>query len=521
MKIPLSWLKDYVDLVVPSEELAARLTMAGTEVAAVEVTGAWDNVVVGQVRRVSPHPDADRLRLVVVDHGDGEAEVVCGAPNVAEGQKIAFASVGAELIDPHTGKPAKLKRSKIRGVVSGGMVCSELELGLGHGHEGILVLDADAPVGTRLADLLGDTVLDLELTPNRPDCLSVLGVAREVAALTGAEVREPPVTYKAAGPAVDSLAKVVIQDPDLCPRYTASVIRGVKIGPSPGWLVARLKKVGERPINNVVDVTNYVMFEMGQPLHSFDYDKVKDHTVVVRRAKAAESLVTLDGELRDLDSEMLVIADPARSIGLAGVMGGANTEIEESTTSVFLESANFHNTNNRRTAHTLELTSQATLRFEKGLRPELAEVALRRATRLILEVAGGVAAEGIIDEWPGKKDLLKSVYLPAVKIRRVLGLDPGADRVASILSALGFGVRAEGDGWDVSVPYWRPDITIAEDLCEELARVMGYDSVPVEGLAGQVPLWQPRPELELRERVQDLLAGAGMQEIISYGVGIL
>ena len=516
MRIPLSWLKDYVDLVVPSEELAARLTMAGTEVGAVEVTGTWDNVVVGQVRRVSPHPNADRLTLVMVDHGEGEAEAVCGAPNVAEGQKIAFASVGAELISPHTGMPAKLKRSKIRGVVSEGMVCSELELGLGHDHEGILVLDADAPVGTPLAELLGDSVLDLELTPNRPDCLSLLGVAREVAALTGAEVREPPVTYRAAGPAVESLARVVIQDPDLCPRYTASVIQGVKIGPSPGWLAARLEKVGERPINSVVDVTNYVMFEMGQPLHAFDYDKVKDHTVVVRRAKPAELLVTLDGEPRDLDSEMLVIADPARSIGLAGVMGGANTEIEESTTSVFLESANFHSTNNRRTAHTLELTSQATLRFEKGLRPELAEVALRRATRLILEVTGGVAAEGIIDEWPGKRDVLKSVHLPAVKIQRVLGLDPGADRVASMLSSLGFGVRAEGDGWDVSVPYWRPDITIAEDLCEELARVMGYDSVPIEGLAGQVPPRQPQPELDLRERVRDLLAGAGMQEIISY-----
>ena len=516
MRIPLSWLKDYVDLVVPPEELAARLTMAGTEVESIEAAGTWDNVVVGLVKRVRPHPNADRLTLVTVDHGSGEAEVVCGAPNVAEGQKIAFASVGAELINPHTGNPAKLKRSKIRGVVSEGMVCSELELGLGQDHEGILVLDADAPVGTRLAELLGDTLLDLELTPNRPDCLGLLGVAREVAALTGAEVREPPVSYEAAGPAVGSLARVEIEDPDLCPRYTASVIQGVKIGPSPRWLAARLVKLGERPINNVVDVTNYVMFEMGQPLHAFDYDKVTDHTVIVRRAKRWETLVTLDDEPRDLDSEMLVIADPAQSIGLAGVMGGANTEIGESTTNVFLESANFLNTNNRRTARTLGLTSQATLRFEKGLRPELAEVALRRATRLILEVAGGVAAEGIIDEWPGKEAVQKSVHLPAAKIRRVLGLDPGAERVVSMLSSLGFGVRAEGGGWEVSIPYWRPDITIAEDLCEELARVIGYDSIPIEGLSGRVPDWQPQPELDLRERVRDALAGAGMQETISY-----
>jgi len=516
MRIPISWLKEYVDLTVPPGELAARLTMAGTEVESIEATGTWENVVVGLVESVRPHPNADRLTLVAVNHGSGEAEVVCGAPNVAEGQKIAFASLGAELTNPHTGKLAKLKRSKIRGVVSEGMVCSELELGLGQDHEGILVLDADAPVGTPLAELLGDTALDLELTPNRPDCLGLLGVAREVAALTGAEVREPPVGYEAGGPAVETLARVVIEDPDLCPRYTASVIRGVRIDPSPKWLVARLEKLGERPINNVVDVTNYVMFEMGQPLHAFDYDKVADHTVVVRRAKQSEVLVTLDDEPRDLDSEMLVIADPVQSIGLAGVMGGANTEIGESTTNVFLESANFLGTNNRRTVRTLGLRSQATLRFEKGLRPELAEVALRRATRLILEVAGGVAAEGIIDEWPGKGAVRKSVHLPGAKVQRVLGLDPGAEKVASTLSALGFGVTVDGDGWEVSIPYWRPDISIAEDLCEEVARVIGYESIPVEGLSGQVPEGQPQPTLDLRERVRGALAGTGMQETISY-----
>ena len=516
MRIPLSWLKDYVDLVVPPEELAARLTMAGTEVASIEAAGTWDNVVVGLVKRVRPHPNADRLTLVTVDHGSGEAEVVCGAPNVAEGQKIAFASVGAELVSPHTGKLAKLKRSKIRGVVSEGMVCSELELGLGQDHEGILVLDADAPVGAPLAELLGDTVLDLELTPNRPDCLSLLGLAREVAALTGAEVREPPLSYEASGPPVDSLARVVVEAPDLCPRYTASVIQGVKIGPSPKWLAARLEKLGERPINNVVDVTNYVMFEMGQPLHSFDYDTVADHTVIVRRAKQLEVLVTLDDQSRDLDSEMLVIADPVQSIGLAGVMGGANTDIGESTVNVFLEAANFRDTNNRRTARALGLTSQATLRFEKGLRPEIAELALRRATRLILEVAGGAAAEGIIDEWPGEEGVVGSVHLPALKIQRVLGMDPGAEKVESTLSSLGFGMRAVDEGWEVSIPYWRPDVTIAEDLCEELARVMGYDSIPVEGLSGQVPRRQPQPHLDVRERVRDALAGAGMQETISY-----
>ena len=516
MRIPLSWLRKYVDFDLPSEELAHRLSMAGTEVEKIERTGAWDDVVVGYVEAVSQHPNADRLTLVTVDHGGGTSEVVCGAPNVAAGQKIAYASVGAHLIDGYSGKPSRLKRAKIRGVVSEGMVCSEKELGLGENHEGILVLDTDAELGTPLGDVIGDTILELELTPNRPDCLGIVGVAREVSAFTGAKLRQPGANYPTGDEEIGSLAQVVIEDPDLCPRYTASVIRGVKIGPSPKWLADALARMGERPINNVVDVTNYVMFELGQPLHAFDYDRVVDHTVIVRRARGGELLTTLDGVERKLTSDTLVISDPERAIGLAGVMGGANTEIDESTVNVFLESATFDGSNNRRTSRSLGLQSQATMRFEKGLRAGLSEVALRRTTQLILEVAGGEAANGIIDEWPAKGTEIDQVHLSTDKLLGVLGSNPGTKVVETTLASLGFGVETTSDGWDVTVPYWRPDISIPEDLCEEVARIIGYDKLPLSTNAGDLAPWAPAPEIELRDRVQDILADTGLQQIITY-----
>ncbi len=519
MKVPLSWLKDYVDITVSPEELAHRLTMAGTEVEKIESTANWDNVVVGHVRAVNPHPNADRLRLVTVFNGAEEVEVVCGAPNVAAGQTIAYASIGAVLRDPYSDDPdatRRLKKSKIRGVESQGMVCSEKELGLSDEHEGILELDTSAEPGTPLGEVLGDTVIEAELTPNRPDCLGILGIAREVAVLTGQELRLPETDFASEDPAASVLASVKIDDPDLCSRYTGTVIRGVKIGPSPAWLADRLRAIGERPINNIVDITNYVMFELGQPLHAFDHNRVKDHEVIVRRAKPGEKIVTLDGEERKLDGEMLLIADPEKGIGLAGVMGGANSEIDESTTDVFLESATFNGSNNRRTSSSLGLRSQATLRFEKGLRSGLAEVALRRATRMILELAGGTAASGIIDVHPGKDDEQESVPLSREKLGRVLGDSIPEDKVISTLESLGFGVKSNDAGWDAKIPYWRPDVTIPEDLIEELARIIGYDEFPVTPPAGRVPTWQPRPETTVRDKIADALVRAGMQEIISY-----
>ena len=519
MKVPVSWLSEYVDIDISLDDLADRLTMAGNEVVSIERTGWIDDVVVGYVRAVRPHPDADRLTLVTVDHGNGEAEVVCGAPNVAQGQKVAYASIGAVLFDAYSdepGKTRKLKRSKIRGVVSEGMVCSVRELGIGDEHDGILVLDEGAIVGTPIGEVIGESVLDIELTPNRPDCLGIVGVARDVAAITGNQLREPDVSYESTGPDVHELASVEIADPDLCPRYTASVIEGLKIGPSPKWLQERLASVGERPINSIVDITNFVMFELGQPLHAFDYDRVVDHRVVVRRAADGEKLVTLDEKERKLDRDMLLIADPERGIGLAGVMGGANTEISDTTTRVFLESATFNGVNNRRTARALELSSQATLRFEKGLRSGLSEVGLRRATKLILEIVGGKAASGIIDVHPGDGKEPQSVRLDRAHIEKVLGIAFETSQVESTLGNLGFKTTSDAEGWEVQIPYWRPDISIPEDLIEELARIIGYDNIPTTTLSGRTPKWQPQPALELRRRVTDALVQAGMRETISY-----
>ena len=518
MKVPISWLEEYVPITVPLEDLAHRLTMAGTEVDSIESTGSYEGVVVGLAKEVGPHPDADRLRLVQVDNGTKTLEVVCGAPNVATGQKIAFASIGAVLTDAHTGEERKLRKSKIRGVTSNGMVCSERELGMSDEHEGILVLPEDAPVGTPLGDYLGETILDLELTPNRPDCLAVMGVAREVAALTGETATPPSLDYPEDGPDISTLAKVEIEDPDLCRRYTATLIQGVTIGPSPDWLADRLRAIGERPINNVVDVTNYVMFELGQPLHSFDFDELSEGRVVVRRARLGETLLTLDGETRELTTDNLMIADAGRPIGLGGIIGGTESGITDGTKSVLLEAANFDGSNNRRTASGFGVRTEATLRFEKGLRPELAEYGVRRATKLILELAGGTVASGMIDEWPDHGGAVQPVELPVSGIERLLGVSYESELVLSTLERLGMEVVSGNGTYTVTPPYWRPDITIPEDLIEELARIIGYEMIPTLGITGSVPAWEPSPDRDLRERIKDILADYGMQETISYSL---
>ena len=523
MKVPLSWLKEYVDLTVSAEELARRLTMSGTEVSEVVTIGGWKSCYVGLVTGVERHPNADRLTLCTVDLGNETMKVVCGAPNVAQGQKIAFAKVGAELFNTHSGKVEALKAARIRGVVSEGMICSELELGLGDDHDGIVVLPEDAPVSTPLSDYLGDQVLDLDVTPNRPDCLSILGVAREAAALTGATVRDPDGSYAEEGDVIDSRVSVEVQDPDLCPRYTASLVSGIVVGPSPRWLQDRLARAGLRPINNVVDVTNYVMLEYNQPLHAFDFGTLKGGAVIVRRARAGETLTTLDGVERRLSPSMLVIADAEDPVGLAGIIGGGHTEMTEGTTTVLLESANFDPVNNRRTGQSLKLTTEASIRFEKRLRPELAPLALRRATRLIKEVAGGAAAKGIVDVFPGRDTFSPPVVtLTADRLRKVLGVGLPPGRVEEALLSLGFALWREpsNDGeWKAlraTVPYWRSDIELEDDLVEEVARLVGYDEIPTKALSTSIPLSQPQPLRELRERIKDHLAGCGLQEVINY-----
>ncbi len=522
MKIPLKWLKEYVDITLPVAELADKLTMSGTEVKGSQVIGgSWANVFVGQIIAVNPHPNADRLHLPTVELGTEQITVVCGAPNLRVGDKIAFAHVGAELVDGHSdsGRLVRLKPAKIRGVESSGMVCSEKELGISDSHEGIMVLSPEAPIGMPLTDYLGDTILDLDVTPNRPDCLSVIGIAREVAALTGQKAHLPGVSYEETAPAIDRQIAVEIIDSDLCPRYCASLISGIKIAESPPWLQQRLLACGMRPIINIVDVTNYVMLEYGQPLHSFDYEKITGKKIIVRRAREGEVIVSLDGEERTLSRDMLVIADEKRAVAIAGVMGGANSEVTEETTSILLEAANFNPASIHHTGQKLCLPSEACMRFERGIRPELTILALKRATQLMLQLAGGKAATGVADAYPGKKEP-QPITLSTEETNRLLGVKFSRDQIVDTLTSLGFDCQpgASTSETAVTAPYWRNDISRSVDLIEEVARIIGYDKIPTTMLSQAIPQQNPAPILGLKRKLSDSLVGYGFHEIITYSL---
>jgi phenylalanyl-tRNA synthetase beta chain len=520
MKVSLQWLKQYVDVSIPPAELAQKLTMAGTEVNGWQVIGGdWENIVVGQILAINPHPNADRLTLPTVDLGTEQQTVVCGAPNLKVGDKVVFARVGARLIDGHSGKAIKLESAKIRGVASSGMVCSEKELGISDRHEGIMVLPAGAPVGIPLAEFMGDVILDLDITPNRPDCLSVIGIAREVAALTGREVRLPDIDYDETGAPIDQQVAVEIIAPDLCPRYSASLITGVKIAPSPHWLQQRLLAGGMRPINNVVDITNFVMLEYGEPLHAFDYNQIRGQKIIVRRAEEAEVIVTLDGARRSLSRDMLVIADSERAVAVAGVMGGADSEMTDQTTAIVLEAASFNPASIYHTGFTLGLPSEARMRFERGISPELTIPALRRATQLIIELASGQAAKGIVDAYPGKQ-APKPILLSKSELKRQLGVDFSLEQMKTALTSLGFDCQPakSASGVKATAPYWRSDISLAEDLVEEVARVIGYDQIPVTMPSGEVPRQNPAPILAFKQEVRRGLAGYGFYEVITYSL---
>ncbi|MBA7639831.1 Phenylalanine--tRNA ligase beta subunit [subsurface metagenome] len=520
MKVSLNWLREYIDITLPLADLANKLTMAGIEVKSMQVVGGgWESIVVGQILAINPHPNADRLSLATVDLGMEQPTVVCGAPNLRLGDKVVFAGVGAQLIDPHSGQVFRLKSAKIRGVASSGMVCSEKELGISDSHEGIMVLPAEAPVGTPLADYLGDTIFDLDVTPNRPDCLSVIGVAREVAALTGQSLHLPQVSYEEAASPIDQHISVEIVAPDLCPRYCASLVTGIKLAESPAWMQQRLLNCGMRPINNIVDVTNYVMLEYGQPLHAFDYHRIRGKRIIVRRAAAGEVIVSLDGVERTLDEDMLVIADEERAVAIAGVMGGANSEVTEPTTSILLESANFNPASIHRTGNALRLPSEACMRFERGIRPELTLPALKRATQLIMQLAGGEAARGLADAYPGKLDR-EPILLSTDKVKRHLGVEFSLDQIVSALSSLGFDCKPAASASEVrvTVPYWRSDINQAVDLAEEVARITGYDKIPATMLSQELPTQNPDPIISLKQKVRQSLVGYGFQEIITYSL---
>ncbi len=518
MKCSLKWLRQYVEINLPPADLARLITAAGTEVAHVEVIGGWENVFVGQIAGIEPHPNADRLRLATVNLGAENVTVVCGAPNLGIGDKIAFARAGANLLDGHTGEKIKLKPSKIRGILSEGMVCSEMELGVSRSHEGILVLPPDAPLGAKLSDYMGDVIFDLEVTPNRPDMLSILGIAHETAALTGAAVREPNLDFVPAGLSIDESISVEITDSELCPRYCAGLVTDVKICESPSWLKDALTASGVRSINNVVDITNFVMLEFGQPLHAFDYNRISCSKIIVRRAGEGETMATLDGIERKLTAETLVIADPDRAIAIAGVMGGATSEVTQETTAVLIESANFKAASVHNTQVCLKMPSEASARFERSIRAELTLPALRRAIQLMIEICGGKAAEGTIDHYPGRKEVAP-VLLTTAEVKRILGLDVPPAQIEKTLISLGCkAARVSDHSFEVSPPYWRSDLRLNADFIEEIARVMGYQSIPDTLLSGAIPHQEPNPMLGLRMNMRQTLAGFGFQEIITYAL---
>jgi len=525
MKVSLKWLRDYVDIKLVPDELAEKLTMSGLEVKGIQtIDGTWDNVVIGEVIALNPHPNADRLKLATVDLSTEQVIVVCGAPNIGLGQRVPFAHIGARLIDTHTEEAILLKPAKIRGVVSEGMVCSEKELGISDRHEGILVLSPEAPIGAPLGAYLGDVIFDLDITPNRPDCLSVLGIAREIAALTGEPLRLSPIHYEELEDSIDSFASVDIVEPDLCLRYCASLITGIKIGLSPSWLQQCLNSCGMRPINNVVDVTNYVMLEYGQPLHAFDYHKLKGRQIIVRRAGNGETITTIDGTERALNPDILLIADKEEAVAVAGIMGGLDSEVTDKTDTILLESANFNQATIRRGCSHLQLQSEASIRFDKGLSSELPLLPLKRATQLLLELAGDRAAKGIIDVYPGKSEP-KLISLTAREVERLSGLKVNVDEILKVLKALGFECQEGNSGSQisVSVPYWRSDVKCSADLVEEVVRIIGYEKIPITRLSSPLPqqksnLSPSAQQSNLEEKLRNILTGFGFQEILTYSL---
>ncbi len=514
MRISLQWLSEYVDLPAP-EELARRLTAVGLEVEAIERVGqGLEGVVVARVLSSVKHPDAEKLSVTSIDRGDGQPlQVVCGAKNYAVGDLVPLATVGATLPGG-----VSIKKAKLRGVESSGMLCSARELGLSEDASGLLILPADLAPGTPIAAALKleDVLLEVNVTPNRPDALSHLGIAREVAAALGLPLKRPAAAPREEGPAAAGLVQVRIEAPEKCARYAARVVEGVTIAPSPLWLQRRLERCGIRAISNVVDVTNLVLLELGHPLHAFDLDKVAGAEIVVRTARPGERMTTLDGQPRELDPDDLLIADRDRGSALAGVMGGGDSEIHAGTTRVLVESAWFQPATVRRTAKRHGLHTEASHRFERGADPGMVTTALDRCAALIAELAGGAVRPGIVDAQP-RPAPRSTVRLRWKRPGLLLGLEVAANDIRRILAGLGFTERdSDGEGASWEVPSWRVDVSIEEDLVEELTRTMGFQVIPetLPRLALASPAVAPR--LEAQARTRAALEAQGFREVVSY-----
>lgn len=518
MKVSLSWLNDYIDIQMDAAALADALTMAGLEVESVSNRYAYlQSVLVARIAEVKPHPNADKLTICQVDTGDGIRSVVCGAPNVFEGMLAPLALPGTIFPDGN-----QLEKSVIRGEKSDGMLCSDLELGLGIEGSGIMELDPSLKAGDRLADALGltDTVFEFDLTPNRPDCLSVLGIAREIAAIQKTPLKYPDYSLNDKNDAVAGLTSVKIEDPDHCPRYSARLVEDIEVQPSPFWLQDRLLSVGLRPINNLVDITNYVMLETGQPLHAFDFDQLAQNRIVVKLARDGDKFVTLDDKERQLNSQMLMICDGEKQVAVGGVMGGLNSEIEDATRRVLIEGAYFNPVSIRKTSKTLGLTTDASHRFERGVDPEGTVRAVNRAAKLMAELGGGTLIEGIIDEYPQPQKVTR-VSLSTARTHRLLGIHPDAGEIQKLLESIEFKVlnitsAANDQLLEVEPPTFRVDISRPEDLMEEVARLAGYNNIPTTFPAMPAEARPPEPNLELRSRLKALMTGFGFTEAITY-----
>jgi phenylalanyl-tRNA synthetase beta chain len=558
MKVPLSWLREFVEITLPVEELAHRLTFGGMEVVDIRYIGLeggelpWDadKILVCNILEVKPHPNAERLVLADVDYGAAEPHtVVTGAPNLLAYRglgplphplKAVYAKEGARLYDGHAEGwvITTLKGRPVRGVMSDAMLCSEKELGISEEHDGIIILEDDAPVGTPLRDFLGEVVLELDFTPNYARCLSIVGMAREVAALTGAPLKLPSPQVLATGSSLAGRAGVTIEQPELCPRFTLGLIEGARVGPSPHWMQRRLTNAGMRPISNIVDISNYVMIEWGQPTHAFDYANVRDGQLIVRSARPGEYLRTLDGKDRSLtpgaESGLslppLLVCDASGPLAVAGVMGGESSEVSDTTTDVLLEAAIWEPVQIRKTARGLKLPSEASRRFERGVDYELPLIAQHRALELMRLYAGGTVAQGFINAYPRPWQTVVLDLTPS-EVARIVGINLGAREIADILSRLGFSCELFGGAGmgdfatyaheptvQVTVPSFRLDVEILADLCEEVARIYGYDHIPETRLDDELPPSEDHKDLRLEQKVRDMMVGCGLDELITHSL---
>jgi len=520
LRVPYGWLKEYVEIELSPEELAQKLTMVGLPVEnIINSHPGFSGVVAGIITVIEDHPHADHLKICQVDVGEKFLQVVSGAPNMAVGQRVAVALEGARLPEGR-----EIRRATFRGVDSWGMLCSAQELGLDaslvspEDREGILTLPPDALPGQDVARVLGleEIVFELEVTTNRADCLSILGVAREVAALTGVPLREPMVDLREEGPPTEDFVSIDIEAPQMCGRYVARVVRNVTIGPSPSWMQARLRACGMRPINNIVDITNYVMLEMGQPLHAFDYDLLKGKKIIVRRARRGEKIITLDGQERVLEDNILVIADQERAVAIAGVMGGLETEVTGQTVNILIESAHFDGVSIRRASRYLSLRSEASLRFERGVNIEGAPRAADRAAELMQKLAGGSIARGRVDCYMVRKDPVIISFRPE-RVNYFLGTELSRKEIKEILERLQLKIKTEGpDTWQVEIPSHRGDLTQEIDLVEEVARLYGYDRIPVTIPPGVIAGEKKSRRQEWEEAGQEAAVSCGLTQVITY-----